>query len=212
MKLEFYYTTTTCSLASHIGLEEAGAPFEAHFVKLYREAEVAAYRAIVPSGKVPALRVDGALLTENLAILAFLGRVFPDSGLIPAEPFAAASCLSLMSWFASSVHLDRRQAQVPSRFAADESTHEALAAEGAARFLADLRRIDSMLADRQWLIGDDFSAADGYALVFWGWAVADGQPVERLPNYAAHAALVMARPAVQRALTRERHPLMRSPS
>ena len=208
MKLEFYYTTTTCSLASHIGLEETGAPFDAHFVKLYREAEVAAYRMVVPSGKVPALRVDGKVLTENLAILAYLGRVFPESGLIPADPFAAASCLSMMSWFASSVHLDRRQARVPSRFTADEATHEALALAGNARFLADVGQIDLMLSDREWLIGDRFTAADGYALVFWAWAVADGQPVDTLPNYAAHAARVMARPAVQRALARERHPLL----
>ncbi|MDB5722358.1 MAG: glutathione S-transferase [Alphaproteobacteria bacterium] len=208
MKLEFYYTTTTCSLASHIGLEETGAPFDAHFVKLYREAEVAAYRRVVPSGKVPALRVDGKVLTENLAILAYLGRVFPESGLIPADPFAAASCLSMMGWFASSVHLDRRQARVPSRFTADEATHEALALAGSARFLADVRQIDLMLSDREWLIGDHFTAADGYALVFWAWAVADGQPVDTLPNYYAHAARVMARPAVQRALARERHPLL----
>ena len=37
MKLEFHYTTTTCSLASHFGLEESGAEFDAHFVKLYKE-------------------------------------------------------------------------------------------------------------------------------------------------------------------------------
>ena len=43
MKLEFYYTTTTCSLASHIGLEEAGPPFEASFVKLYREESIAIF-------------------------------------------------------------------------------------------------------------------------------------------------------------------------
>ena len=78
MKLEFHYTTTTCSLASHIGLEESGAPFEAHFVKLYKAEERAAYRAIIPSGKVPALLVDGEVLTENVAILSFLACAFPD--------------------------------------------------------------------------------------------------------------------------------------
>jgi glutathione S-transferase len=208
MKLEFYYTTTTCSLASHIGLEEAAAPFEAHFVKLYREADHAEYRKIVPSGKVPALVVGGVVLTENVAILGFLAREFPGSGLLPDDRLAAAQAISLMSWFASTVHLDRRQSRVPSRFSADQATHESLAADGSARFLADLRQIDSMLSDREWLIGDEFTAADGYALVFWTWAVADGQPVDTLHNYAAHAARVMARPAVQRALARERHPLL----
>ena len=208
MKLEFHYTTTTCSLASHIGLEESGAPFEAHFVKLYKAEERAAYRAIIPSGKVPALLVDGEVLTENVAILSFLACAFPESGLLPDDPLAAARCVSLMSWFASSLHIDRRQARVPSRFTADEAAHPSLGRDGAARFLAGLQQLDAMLNGRAWLVGDRFTAADGYALVFWAWAVADGQPVETLPHFAAHAARVMERPAVQRALARERHPLV----
>ena len=209
MKLDFYFTTTTCALASHIGLEETGAPFDAHFVKLYREEDRAAYREIVPSGKVPALVVDGTVLNENVAILAFLARRFPESRLLPAAPLAEARALSIMSWFASTVHLDRRQARVPARFATDDAMHQALAAEGCARFLAALRQLDAMLQGREWLVGEGFTAADAYALVFWAWAVADGQPVDTLPNVAAHAARVMARPAVQRALERERHPLIR---
>jgi glutathione S-transferase len=208
VKLDFHYTTTTCSLASHIGLEETGAPFEAHFVKLYKEEGRAAYRTIVSSGKVPALVADGAVLTENVAILTFLARAFPESGLLPDDPLGAARCVSLMSWFASSLHIDRRQARVPSRFTSDEAAHAALARDGAARFLAGIRQLDAMLEGKTWLVGERFSVADGYALVFWAWAVADGQPVETLPNFAAHAARVIARPAVQRALERERHPLL----
>jgi glutathione S-transferase len=208
MKLEFHYTTTTCSLASHIGLEESGAPFEARFVKLYKEEERAAYRVIVPSGKVPALLVDGELLTENVAILSFLGRAFPESGLLPHDPLVAARCVSLMAWFASGLHIDRRQARVPSRFTADEAAHPSLARDGTARFLAGLQQLDAMLEGRTWLVGDRFTAADGYALVLWAWAVADGQPVEDLPHFAAHAARVIERPPVERALARERHPLL----
>lgn len=209
MTLDFHYATTTCALASHIGLEETGAPYDAHFVKLHREAERAEYRRIVPTGKVPALIVDGTVLTENVAILTYLAQAFPESGLLPEQPLAAARCLSIMSWFSSTVHLDRRQARVPSRFATDETTHAALAADGSARFLADLRQLDAMLEGRTWLVGDRFSVTDGYALVFWAWAVADAQPVATLPNVSAHAARVMARPAVRRVLERERHPLVR---
>ena len=212
MKLDFYYATTTCALASHIAIEESHAPFEAHFVKLHRPEEQAAYRAIVPSGKVPALLIDGTVLTENAAIIAFLARTFPESQLLPAAPLAQARCLSIMSWFASTVHLNRRQARVPARFTSDESCHAALAADGNARFLADLRQIEALLVGRDWLIGDGFTAADAYALVFWAWAVADGQPVDTLPNFAAHAERVMARPAARRALERERHPLIREPA
>src|SRR5690606_15331517 len=108
LELDFYYTTTACSLASHIGLEEAGAPFNAHFVKLYRDEEKAAYRQIVPTGKVPALRVDGAVITENVAILTFLAQAFPESRLLPEDPVLAAQGMALMSWLARTGHRDRR--------------------------------------------------------------------------------------------------------
>lgn len=209
MRLDFYYTTTTCSLASHIALEECGAPFEAHFVKLYSDDGRAAYREVVPSGKVPAMAVDGAVLTENIAIISFLARSFPDSRLLPEDPFDAARCIAIMGWFSSTVHLNRRQARVPSRFTADETAHGALSHDGTARFLTDLQAIDAMLEGREWLVGDRFTVADGYALVFWAWAIADGQPVDALPHFAAHAERAMARPAVVRALARERHPLVR---
>jgi glutathione S-transferase len=208
VKIDFYYATTTCALASHIGLEETGAPFDAHFVKLHRKEGRAPYRDIVPLGKVPALVVDGTVLTENIAIPTFLGRTFSQSGLLPEGAMAMAQCLSLMGWFASTVHLDRRQARAPSRFVREEAGHVALAAEGSARFLADLRRLDAMLEGRSWLIGDHFTAADAYALIFWAWAAGDQQPVATLPALAAHTARVMRRPTVRRALERERHPLI----
>ena len=64
MKLHFYFTPSTCALASHIALEESGAAFEAELVKLHKPEDVVVYKQINPRGTVPALTVDGVLLTE----------------------------------------------------------------------------------------------------------------------------------------------------
>ncbi|MDX3901439.1 MAG: glutathione binding-like protein [Sphingobium sp.] len=209
MTLDLYYTPSTCSLAAHIALEEAGIDYTAHFVKLYDSDAQNAYRAIIPAGKVPALRIDGTILMENIGIMGLAALLRPEARLLPADPIEAAHCLSLLSWFASTMQLNRRQSRAPVRFTADATTYPSLSAAGRDRFAANLRELDERLEGRTWLIGDQFTVADGYALVFWDWALADGFDAEAFPNFADHARRVMERPAVRRVLEQERHPLLR---
>jgi len=68
------------------------------------EHKSGAYLKINPHGKVPALAVDGMVLTENVAILTYLARRFPETHLLPAGIIEEAHCISMMAWFASSVH------------------------------------------------------------------------------------------------------------
>lgn len=210
MKLDFYYTTTTCSLASHLALEEAGADYESHFVKLYKAEGREAYLRVNPLGTVPALSVDGTIVTENVAILNFVADAFPQAGLRPADLLGGARVNALLGWFSSTAHLDRRQARVPGRFCRDAATHEALAAEGRVRLWKDLMRIDRLMAGRDWLVGDRLSLADCYAMVFWAWGLIDEHPMRELSNFGALAGRMLARPAVRRVLERERNPLLES--
>ena len=73
--LKLYYAPGACSRASHIALEEAGAPFERKRVDLAGgEQGGEAYRKINPKGRVPVLETDRGLLTETPAILAYIRR------------------------------------------------------------------------------------------------------------------------------------------
>src|SRR5207237_8674385 len=82
-----YFSPGACSLASHIGLEETGAPYEAKPILLAKQQQkTEAYLKINPRGKVPSLSVDGKVLVENTAILTYLARRFPEKKLMPAEP------------------------------------------------------------------------------------------------------------------------------
>lgn len=205
-ELTFYYTPTTCSLASHIALEESGLPFEASRIRLHDPEAVAIWRQTNPSGSVPALISNGRLLTENVAILNYVARLAPEAGLLPDEPFDQATALSLTAWFASTVHITGRMARAPLRFTADETAWEPLKTEGRIRFEANMRKVDTLLAGRDWLVGDRLSVADAYALVFYAWGVAGDYPMTEMTHYSALARRMAERPGVQRAMAREKTP------
>jgi len=205
-ELTFHYTPTTCSLASHVALEESGLTFEVSRVRLHDPASVAVWRETNPSGSVPALVSDGRLLTENVAILNYVARLAPEAGLLPDDPFDQARALSLTAWFASTVHITGRMARAPLRFTADETAWEPLKTEGRIRFEANLRKVDALLAGRDWLVGERLSVADAYALVFYAWGVAGDYPMAEMTHYSALARSMAERPGVQRAMAREKTP------
>lgn len=204
--LIFYYAPTSCSLASHIALEESGLTFKASRIRLHDPDSVVAWRRTNPSGSVPALLSDGRLLAENVAILDHVARTAPAAGLLPDDAFDQARVLSLTAWFASTVHITGRMARAPFRFIADETIYPVLQSEGRLRFEANLHKVDALLANRDWLVGDRLSVADAYALVFYAWGVAGGHPVVELKHFTALARRMAERPGVQRAMTREKTP------
>ncbi len=84
--MKLYYSRGTCSLASRIVAEEIGLAldYEGVDIDTHRTEYGADYYAINPKGTVPAVVLDdGSLLTENVAILQFLGDQKPKEGLVP---------------------------------------------------------------------------------------------------------------------------------
>jgi glutathione S-transferase len=116
--LTLYFSPGACSMASHIGLEETGAPYQAKPILLAKgQQRTDEYRKINPRGKVPALDVDGKILVENTAILTYLARRFPEKKLLPSDPYDEARCISTMCWFSSIVHPAYQHYHRPERFA-----------------------------------------------------------------------------------------------
>lgn len=74
--LTLYYGPGACSMAAHIVLEESGEKYEPRRMDLSKgEQKTEAYLKIHPLGRVPALGLDdGRPLTENTAILPYLGK------------------------------------------------------------------------------------------------------------------------------------------
>jgi glutathione S-transferase len=202
--MTLYFSPGACSLASHIGLEETGAPYEIKPILLSKgQQRNEDYLKINPRGKVPALSVDGKILVENTAILTYLARRFPDKKLMPADPAEEARCIATMCWFSSVVHPSYQRFHRPARFAEAEVAHAAVEENGRKSFWANLQEIDSMIQGNDWIMGREFTAVDGYALVFYGWGARSGFPMKELSAYTAWQERMMQRPTVKKSVESE---------
>ena len=181
-KLEFYFAPGTSSMAPHIALHEVGVPFEARPLSFAtNEQREAAYRAINPEGKVPALLIDGRPLTEVAAILFYLARTFPDAALLPKDDIEAeAQVISWMSFIAATVHPARRQ--------------------GLDHAKGIYRLADARLGADEWAVGS-YSIADIHLFrLYWRFFNSLKPEPGTFPNLDAHYARMMARPAVKKTI------------
>jgi glutathione S-transferase len=200
--LTLYFTPGACSLAPHIVLEESGEEYEKKFVDLAKgEQRTEPYLKIHPQGRVPALRLDsGETLTENTAILPFLGKRF---ALWPTDPMAEAKALSVIGFFAASVHPAHAHIGRPERYATDPAAYATIKEAGLKSFHGCLKQIDDMLAGREWL-SDRYSVLDAYGLVFYAWGFRRELPMQELKNYTALKDRMLQRPAVRRVVVEEK--------
>jgi glutathione S-transferase len=200
--ITLYYAPGACSMAAHIVLEESGETYTPQRVDLAKgEQKTEAYLKIHPLGRVPALRLDnGEPLSENTAILPYLGKRF---GLWPTDATAEAKALSLIGFFASSVHPAHAHVGRPERYTADASAYPGLKEMGLKSFHGYLKQTDGMLAGREWM-SDRYSVLDPYAFVFYTWGARRELPMGELKNYTAFKDRMLERPAVQRVVEDEK--------
>ena len=199
--LTLFYAPGACSMAPHIVLEEGGEKYDAKRVDLAKgEQKTPEYLKIHPLGRVPALKLDdGSPLTENTAILPFLGK---RAGLWPKDPVAEARALSVIGFFAASVHPAHAHIGRPERYTEDKAALPGLQAMGKRTFHEYLKQIDGMYAGHEWL-SDQYSVLDPYAFVFYTWGLRRELAVKELKNYTAAKERMLKRPAVQRVVADE---------
>jgi len=205
--LTLYFTPGACSLAAHIVLEESGQKYATQLVDLANgEQRSEPYLKINPQGRVPVLRLDdGEPLTENTAIMPYLGKRF---GLWPSEPMAEARALSLIGFFAASVHPAHAHIGRPKRYATDPAAFPTIKEAGLKTFHGYLKQIDGMLAGREWF-SDRYSVLDAYGLVFYAWGFRRDLPMQELESYSALKDRMLQRPAGRRLAEEEKLALVR---
>ncbi len=204
MTITLYHAHTACSRVTLTALEQVGLPYADRMLDMRQgEHRQPAYLAIHPQGKVPALVVDGRVLTENAAILTWLDATFPEAGLLPraANAFARAHQVSVLCWIASGWHPTVRAVKVPFLWTTGDPAPVRQRGGELLSGLLDL--LDGELAQRRWWFGDNWSIVDSY---FW-WAYTNAEfgdfALDRWPNVARHRADNEAHPALIRALARE---------
>lgn len=200
--MKLYYANATCSMAIHLLMEEIGVPYEKQRLGFAEQDQrQPAYLAVNPKGKVPALATDGDGVITELPVIAFyLGRAFPDAGLLPDDLPGQVRALELMDYIAATVHMRgfSRLAN-PRNFSADGDP-ELVRQTGLAVIQDGLRVLEGALGSQDYFQGR-FGVADAAAFIIEFWSEKRGIPLP--DNLQRHYERMRARPAVQRMLRAE---------
>ena len=203
--LKLYYSPGSCALASHITLEETGAPYTVERVNFKDNQQNSAdYLKINPKGRVPALVTDHGVLTENPAILVYLGQTYPKANLLPADPFAFAQMQAVTTYLCSTVHVSHAHKMRGARWATQESSFADMKSKVTGNMAANFALIERDMLKGPWVMGEQYTICDPYLFTIAGWLEGDGVDLATLPKVAAHQKRMSERPAVQKVLAAEK--------
>ena len=198
--MKLYYSPGACSLSPHIALLEAGLPYD--LVKVDLRAKKLEngddYLKVNPKGQVPALTLDnGEVVTEGPVIVQMIADKASAKNLAPARD--SAERYKLQEWLNYiTTELHKNFGPMFSPVLADDAK-----AFFKDRVMGKFRYLDGVLAGRDYLMGKQFTVADGYMYTMLRWADGMKFDLAGLSNLMAYKARVGARPMVQEALTKE---------
>ena len=203
---KFYYAQGTCALASHIALEEAGAPYAAERLDFKTNQQNSPeYLAINPKGRVPTLVTDRGVLTETPAILAFVAQSFPQARLAPFEDaFALAEVQAFNSYLCSTVHVAHAHKLRGYRWAAEESSFTDMKRMVPKSVGASFALIERSMLRGPFVMGESYTICDPYLFTVGQWLEGDGVDLAALPKVMAHRKRMQERPAVRKVMEVEK--------
>jgi glutathione S-transferase len=198
--MKLYYSAGACSLSPHIALHEAGLSFEAISAptKTHQLADGTDYYTINPLGYVPFLTLDdGRSLHEGPAIVQYIADLAPAKNLAPANgTYERYKLQEWLTFIGTELHKTFSPLFTPNTPA--ETKTQALE-----RLQGRLKWVDGELAGKQYLMGEQFTVADGYLFTVTNWAQYVGLDLTPYANLLAYRARVGARPAVVAAMKAE---------
>jgi glutathione S-transferase len=198
--MKLYYSPGACSLSPHIALLEAGLPYD--LVKVDLKAKKLEngddFLKVNPKGQVPALALDsGELVTEGPVIVQMIADKAAAKNLAPARD--SAERYKLQEWLTYiNSELHKNIGPMFSPVLADDAK-----AFFKDRATGKFKYVDGQLAGKDYLMGKQFTVADGYLFTMLAWADRMKFDLAGLSNLKAYQARVGARPMVQEALSKE---------
>jgi glutathione S-transferase len=201
MALTLFGAKGSCSLATHIALEEAGADYVFHKVDTAAgEQRKPEYLAINPKARVPALVTPQGALTENVALLLYVAQTHAHANLAPPDAFGLARMNAFNAWLSSTVHVNHAHKMRGYRWSDDAAVVENLKLKVPQNMTDCALLVETEYLKGPWLMGEQYTVADAYLYTIELWFVSDGVDMTKFPRITAHLAAMNARPAVQRVL------------
>ncbi|MBO4226553.1 glutathione binding-like protein [Bradyrhizobium neotropicale] len=199
--MELYFSPLACSMATRIALYEAGA--SADYLEVDPRSKVVLndgsdFTEVNPLGLVPTLRTaDGAVLTENAAILQYVADRFPEANLGSGAGMERSRLHQWLCFIGTELHkglfvtlLDKKAPQDAKTYVVEKN-------------LSRLDYLENYLKGRDYLL-DHFSVADAYLVTVINWTMAT-PPVDlvKWPTLKAYYERLRARPSVAKAIAEE---------
>ena len=198
--MKLYYSPGACSLSPHIALLEAGLPYD--LIKVDLRAKKLEngddFLKVNPKGQVPVLALDsGELVTEGPVIVQMIADR-AGKNLAPARD--SEERYKLLEWLNFiTTELHKNIGPMFSPVLADDAK-----AFFKDRAMGKFKHLETALTGRDYLMGKQFTVADGYLFTMLMWATDRLKfDLSEQPNLLAYKARVAARPKVQEALTKE---------
>ena len=135
-------------------LEEIGEPYETELLDYGTTMKAPDYLAINPMGKVPAIVHNGKAVTEVAAICCYLADAFPQAGLAP-DPKDRADYYRWIFFTSGPV-----EAAFTAKSMGWEVAPDRQAMAGFGNYELAMRNLEQALADREYITGGRFTAAD----------------------------------------------------
>jgi glutathione S-transferase len=198
--MKLYYSPGACSLSPHIALLEAGLAYD--LVKVDLKAKKLEngddYLAINPKGQVPALGLDsGELITEGPVIVQYIADQATAKNLAPANGSDGRRHLQEWLGFING-ELHKNFSPLFQPVFDDE-----VKGFFRTRLTGKFKYLDNQLAGKDYLMGKDFTVADGYLFVMLKWADRMSLDLSGFKNLMAYKDRVAARPQVLAAMEKE---------
>ena len=198
--MDLYFSPLACSLATRIALYEAGA--DANYLEVDKAKQVrndgSDFLKVNTLGLVPTLRTDdGAVLTENAAILQYIADRFPQAGLGASSEAKRSGLHQWLCFIGTELHkglflplLDRKAPPEMKAYVLEKN-------------LSRLDYLENYLKGREFLL-DHFSVADAYLVTVINWTMAT-PPIElaKWPTVKAYYERLRARPSIAKAIAEE---------
>lgn len=205
--LKLYYAAHTCSLATHIVLEEVGADYSVERISFASTQQRSPdFLRINPKGRVPALVTAHGILTETPAMLVYVAQSFPKTNLaLMDDPFAFARVQAFNSYLCSHLHVAHAHRMRGHRWVdpADTQAIEAMQ-RGVPKAVGEaFEMIERVMLKGPWVMGERYTVCDAYLFTLAQWLEADGVVPARIPKVIDHRRRMSERATVKKAIAQE---------
>ena len=193
--ITFYTNPQSRGQIVHWMLEELGVPYETEWIEYGEQMKSAAYFAVNPMGKVPAIKHKNAVVTEGAAICTYLAVSYPEQGLVPevGDP-KLADFYRWMHFAAGPLEM-----AMTTKSSGWSVTAEQGRSMGFGSYDRTMSVIELVLAEGPFICGEQFTAVDVYLGAALNFGMLFGT-VEKRPAFEEYASRLQGRPAAARAV------------